>query len=282
MSKREKLGNPAFQELLESGQALREDVNLFLKKWGNQAHNSKSPNRTFWKQAQEQKVKIRSWFNLLDRNLLPVILYERRHLNHTLSRVLEWVTFQESDLEGEPYPVYGKYAQDQINKAMDEVLTLILSVPPNSPSLGGTTSSASVTHKPNTAFILMWMDPDNRELDDVVDTIKGVCEEFDIQAARADDEEHSGVITELVLEKIRSSEFLLVDLTGERPNVYYELGYAHAIGKRPILFRKEETKLHFDIAGYNVPPYANNRELRDFLRRRLEAMTNRSPKENPA
>lgn len=143
-------------------------------------------------------------------------------------------------------------------------------------ALSGVEDAALVpATKSNTAFVVMNMNPNDPTLADVLETIKGVCKVFGVEAFRIDDVEHSGQITPLILDSIRSSEFIIADLTGERPNVYYELGYAHAIGKRPILYRKEGTKFHFDLQNHNVPGYSNNTDLRAKLHKRLEAMTGR-------
>lgn len=135
--------------------------------------------------------------------------------------------------------------------------------------------SPAVDTKPGTAFVIMPIDPNRPELEDTLEAIKSACNSFSIKAYRADEIEHQDVITDMILDQIRSCEFLIADLSDERPNVYYEIGYAHALNKRPILYRRKGTKLHFDLAIHNVPEYKNATELRTLLQKRLEAILGR-------
>jgi hypothetical protein len=144
------------------------------------------------------------------------------------------------------------------------------------PIAGAVRGDTARSYRPNTAFLLMWINPDLPELNDVRDTVQEVFKKFNIKATRADEIEHEGVITERIIQEIAASEFIFADLTGERPSVYYEVGYAHAVGKRVILYRKKGTKIHFDLAAYNCPEYESLGDLRLKLTTRLEALTNKA------
>ena len=137
----------------------------------------------------------------------------------------------------------------------------------------------TASYHPNTAFVMMAIDDSKPELEDIRTGIKEVFKEFGIEAITGSEIEHEEAITDRILSEIETSEFLIADLTHERPNVYYEIGHAHALKKRVILVRKNGTKVHFDVAHRNCPEYENATDLKRLLRRRLESIMN---KKNPA
>lgn len=190
-----------------------------------------------------------------------------------------YVHHDEGVVLGVDPPSHEEFPCDEPHKALqqfleagEKVLDLIDLL---SPSEGKGFVAETSNYRQNTAFIMMAIDRTKPELEDIRNAMKEMFERFGIQAVTADEIEHEGVITERVLNEIEHSEFLLADLSYERPNVYYEIGYAHSRGKRVSLYRKAGTRLHFDLAHWNCPEYSNTTELKALLGKRLEAITNR-------
>ena len=124
----------------------------------------------------------------------------------------------------------------------------------------------------NYAFVAMPMDASDASLVDVLDAIKEASRRCGVQAERVDDPQTNERITDRVLESIRRAEFVIADLTSSKPNVYYEAGYAHALGKTPIYIARAETKLEFDVKDYPVIFFANLKDMKDALETRLRAL----------
>jgi hypothetical protein len=95
------------------------------------------------------------------------------------------------------------------------------------------------------------------------------------KARRVDENIGSGFVIREVAGLIERAEFIVCDLTNERPNVYYELGYAHGVGNEAmdiLLIAKEGTALHFDIAPLRVQYYSSTEHLRAIVSSGLKAM----------
>lgn len=90
------------------------------------------------------------------------------------------------------------------------------------------------------------------------DVIKPVCESYGYKIVRGDDFYTSGQIMEDVTQSIRSAALIIADVTPDNANVFYEVGYAHAIGKPTILLSdRRRERLPFDISGFRTLFYDN-------------------------
>lgn len=99
-----------------------------------------------------------------------------------------------------------------------------------------------------------------------------VAEEFKLKCIRIDEVPDSGKITDQILEEIAASKYIVCDLTGARPNCYYETGFAHALGKEVILLANKKEKIHFDLAGHRFIQWSTEEDLRKKLRERFSAL----------
>jgi len=88
---------------------------------------------------------------------------------------------------------------------------------------------------------------------------------------RVDKIQDSGNISQQIVERIATSKLIVADLSGERPNCYYEAGFAHALGKPVVFCVREQDKIHFDLAVYRFIVWDTEANLRRQLKVRLQA-----------
>ncbi|MGA2799125.1 MAG: hypothetical protein ABSE63_16215 [Thermoguttaceae bacterium] len=111
-------------------------------------------------------------------------------------------------------------------------------------------------------------EPFNSFFDHVV---RPVADRLGLEAFRASDVYKPGVILADILRGIIESEVIIAKITSGNPNVFYELGHAHAMGKQTILLAdRASTKLPFDIRGYRVIFYDNSIPGKPEVERQLE------------
>lgn len=115
---------------------------------------------------------------------------------------------------------------------------------------------------PNLVFVLMpftleWSDRVWRR--HIKPSITRIPHEPALICLRADDLAGHDVMVD-VLENIIKSSVVVADTTGRNPNVFYELGLAHALGKRVILITQDVSDIPFDLQRFRHIVYADNSE----------------------
>jgi len=106
--------------------------------------------------------------------------------------------------------------------------------------------------------------------------IRGACDRLSppIEAFRADEIDVPGEIPQQVFEALRDEELVIADLTDANPNVMYELGIRHALGRCTIQIG-EHNRLPFDISTIRTVQFEHSAsgllQARDRLLRVLNA-----------
>jgi nucleotide-binding universal stress UspA family protein len=169
---------------------------------------------------------------------------------------------------------YGLSVIDNVVDMIEQAIGVLIALPDMEENTqeNSMQEQIKIDIQKNYAFIAMAIDPENPELEDVLDSIKEAASRCGIEAERVDEVHSNEKITDRILESIKKAEFVIIDLTYSRPNVFYEAGYAQGIGKTPIYLAKEGTKLEFDLKDYPVIFFKNMKQLKDNLENRLRGL----------
>lgn len=118
------------------------------------------------------------------------------------------------------------------------------------------------------AFVLM---PFDESFDDIYKLgIKETASQLGIKAERVDEQIFQEGILERIYRQIEAADLVIADMSGQNPNVFYEVGYAHAKEKLCILMTKNASDIPFDLKHHRHIVYADSiNGLRDSLSEEL-------------
>jgi hypothetical protein len=88
---------------------------------------------------------------------------------------------------------------------------------------------------------------------------KPAIEAAGLTPRRADDLYRPSAIVHDIWALTKAAKLLLADLTGKNPNVFYELGLAHAVAKPVVLVAESMDDVPFDLRALRVIVYNRNR-----------------------
>jgi hypothetical protein len=100
--------------------------------------------------------------------------------------------------------------------------------------------------------------------DGVHNAIKSACSSLDFEPKRADDIWDNSTILQDIFDLIYSAEIVVADFTGKNPNVMYETGIAHTLGKHVIPITQTLEHVPSNLHGHRALLYvgANSQGLR--------------------
>ncbi|MCX7371978.1 MAG: hypothetical protein NTW56_06020 [Alphaproteobacteria bacterium] len=124
--------------------------------------------------------------------------------------------------------------------------------------------------QPNFVFVLMPFRDDLTQIYNHV--VKPAVEQKNLVVRRADEMHTNNAIMADVWKSICEARIIIADLTGQNPNVMYELGICHTIGKEVIMINQnnEQSKFPFDVSHIKIINYDNSAIGGMHLKQRLE------------
>ena len=113
------------------------------------------------------------------------------------------------------------------------------------------------------------MMPFSADFNPVYASLQSAVKSVGMEAMRADDLWEHQLIIQDIVSLITRARVVICDCSGRNPNVFYEVGIAHSLGKEVILIAQTEADIPFDLRHIRYLRYLNNREGLNTLGREI-------------
>ena len=104
------------------------------------------------------------------------------------------------------------------------------------------------------------MMPFDLRFDAVYAALRRTAEDVGLRCRRADDIWENPAVIQDVVSLIDRSKVIVCDCTDRNPNVFYEIGIAHTLGREVILITQIAADIPFDLRHLRYVRYLNNTE----------------------
>lgn len=109
--------------------------------------------------------------------------------------------------------------------------------------------------------------------DDLYEVVKDTCISCNIKLTRADEILGSQFIYNDIIKCIKESDIIIADVSVRNANVFYELGFAHALEKNVILIHQPNSPLPFDIAHIRYIEYQlGYSKIKEFQKKLIDTI----------
>jgi hypothetical protein len=117
--------------------------------------------------------------------------------------------------------------------------------------------------------LLFVLTPFHEDFSQEYEVIARTGRELDFKVSRGDEKVPTGEIFPHLLRLMVKARIIVANISGRNPNVFYELGVAHALDKTVILVAHSKADIPFDVQSKRIVFYKDNEELRRELERML-------------
>jgi hypothetical protein len=108
--------------------------------------------------------------------------------------------------------------------------------------------------------------PFNNSFNKQFEAIKKTCERMGLVCMRGDEEYIKGEILPNIIKLMAQSRLVIANIDGRNPNVYYELGLAHAMDKPVLMVASSVENLTFDLQSRQIILFKGIDDLQQKLR----------------
>nr|VFK31634.1 MAG: hypothetical protein BECKMB1821I_GA0114274_102536 [Candidatus Kentron sp. MB]VFK75862.1 MAG: hypothetical protein BECKMB1821H_GA0114242_10342 [Candidatus Kentron sp. MB] len=117
--------------------------------------------------------------------------------------------------------------------------------------------------------LIFVLTPFHPRFQETYDVVHKIAKDVGMRALRGDEEHVSANLLRHVIKQLVKARVIVANIDGRSPNVFYELGIAHALGKEVILISNSIEEVPFDIRSNKLVIYKDVQQLSSLLKKEL-------------